>query len=110
MGWPRTGSSASGSSACVGCNMASNRIWRRQGGRCFLINVDLLIARGSSRVALENLSALGTQVLRSCRTQGGLKFGFVLVRKRSLQDFAACSLQLFQYLVPVRRRFSYQDE
>jgi len=25
----------------------------------------------------------------SCRTQGGLQFGFVLVRERSLQDFAA---------------------
>ena len=39
---------------CVGCNKASNRIWRRQGGRCFLITVDLLAARGSPRVALED--------------------------------------------------------
>jgi hypothetical protein len=28
--------------------------WRGQGGRCCLINVDLLAARGSPRVALEN--------------------------------------------------------
>src|SRR4029077_20070769 len=40
--------------ACVGCNKASNRIWRRQGGCCFLINVDLLAERGSPPVALEN--------------------------------------------------------
>jgi hypothetical protein len=32
--------------------------------------------------------------LRTRRTQGGLQFGFVLVRKRGLQDFAAYSLQL----------------
>ena len=48
------GSSASGSRCMRGCNKASNRIWRRQGGRCFLINVDLLAARGSPRVALED--------------------------------------------------------
>jgi len=43
-----------GLTACVGCNKASNRISCRQGGRCFLINIDLLAARGSPRVALED--------------------------------------------------------
>ena len=40
---------------CVGATKASNRICR-QGGRCFLINLDLLAARGSPRVALKDFA------------------------------------------------------
>src|SRR5271157_3907447 len=49
-----------GLAACVGCNKASNRIWRRQGGRCFLINVDLLAARGIASCSLRRQPASST--------------------------------------------------
>src|SRR5271166_3256786 len=62
-----------GLAACVGCNKASNRIWRRQGGRCFLINVDLLAARGIASCSLRRQPASSTFLwfrafFRTCKT------------------------------------------
>jgi|ERR1700693_330266 hypothetical protein len=55
MGCPRAGLSASGSRCMRGLQQGGpTEFWRGQGGRCFLINVDLLTARGSPRVALED--------------------------------------------------------
>src|SRR5271165_7542140 len=54
------GSSASGSRCMRGCNKASNRIWRRQGVRCFLINVYLARSAGIASRSLGRQPACST--------------------------------------------------
>jgi len=90
------GSSASGLAACVVAIWPPTE-FARQGGRCFLIKRRSAHSRGSSRVALET-SALGTQVLRSCRTQAACSLASSSCESEVFKILPPVPCKLFQYL------------